>query len=238
MPKSTRAQPLIAIRALRQLIADPEDTSRVFEIIRALGGPSLRQGLKRFRATAVGARVLRENINLLDVLKDRDWLQSLPVGTLGRTYYEFIYGEALSADGLVEASVAKGDTYDFDDPDLRRFGERMRDQHDVWHTLTQYGRDELGEACLLGFTYAQTGNRGVGLIALVGGLKIRQALGRGVLQAIWRGYQAGNRAQWLPAQPWEELLERPIQDVRRELHLTEPREYQVLRDNFAGAAPA
>ena len=112
MPKSTRAQPLIAIRALRQLIADPEDTSRVFEIIRALGGPSLRQGLKRFRATAVGARVLRENINLLDVLKDRDWLQSLPVGTLGRTYYEFIYGEALSADGLVEASVAKGDTYE------------------------------------------------------------------------------------------------------------------------------
>ena len=44
--------------------------------------------------------------------------------------------------------------------------------HDLWHVVTGYGRDELGEACLLAFTYAQNKNRGVGFIAFVGCFKL------------------------------------------------------------------
>jgi ubiquinone biosynthesis protein COQ4 len=32
--------------------------------------------------------------------------------------------------------------------------------HDIWHVLTGYRRDALGEACLVAFSYAQT--RGLG----------------------------------------------------------------------------
>ena len=52
---------------------------------------------------------------------------------------------------LVEASEEQADALDADS-DLALFATRQRDMHDLWHVLTEYGRDELGEACLLGFT--------------------------------------------------------------------------------------
>ena len=52
-----------------------------------------------------------------------------------------------SADGLVDASRSQGNSlYDEMSPDMGRYAQRLRDQHDIWHTLTQYGRDELGDA--------------------------------------------------------------------------------------------
>ena len=223
------ARPRVALRALRQLIADPNDTARVFEIVRAMAGPSLRRGLARFRVTEVGRRVLHGRIDLIDTLRDRAALTALPAGTLGRAYHDFIYGEALSADGLVAASMNETvRTYDFDDRDLARFGERMRDQHDLWHTVAGYGRDTLGEVCLLAFSYAQLANRGIGLIVLVGAWRIGRARGPGVLRAIWQGYRAGQRATWLPGQDWEALLRRPLEEVRALLGIRAPLVYVDL----------
>ena len=221
-----RAQPLVAWRALRQLIADPEDTPRVFEIIRALGGPSLVRGLRRFHRTAVGQRVLDERIDLLDSLRDRDALAALPAGSLGRAYHRFVYAESLTAEGLVDASD-EGHGYDFEDPNLRRYAMRIRDQHDLWHTVTEYGRDPFGEACLLAFTYAQTRNRGVLLIALTAAWKIsRHPDASGVFRAMWRAYRDGCHASWLPAQDWEALLPRPLTQVRRLLAVQAPEAYR------------
>ena len=39
--------------------------------------------------------------------------------------------------------------------DERWMGERLRDIHDLFHVITGYGRDALGELCLLAFTNAQ-----------------------------------------------------------------------------------
>ena len=124
---NSRMQPLVALRALRRLIADPEDTPRVFEIIRAMAGPSLRRGLRRFKQTTTGRQALAERRSLLHTLRNREALAAMPAGTLGRTYYEFVYGESLSADGLAAASMdGEASAYDFDDPELSWYGERMR----------------------------------------------------------------------------------------------------------------
>lgn len=225
-----RAHPLAAARALKQLVADPEDTVRVFEVINAMAGPALARGLARFRRTELGKRVLAERLDLLDVLRDREKLRSLPEGTLGRAYHGFVYGESLTAEGLVAASMNETvRTYGFDDADLSRFGERMRDQHDLLHTLTRYGRDPFGEACLLAFSYAQLPNRGIGMIVLVGAWKIGRELGFGVVRALWQAYRAGQRAIWLPAQDWEALLRMPLADVRRHLGIHAPSVYLEVR---------
>ncbi len=112
----------------------------------------------------------------------------------------------------------------------------MRDQHDLWHTLVDYGRDELGEVCLLAFTYAQTGNRGIGVMALVGSYKLSQYYGRGVFGAVIRAWRDGKRAAWLPGQDWEALLGEPIETVRQRLALVKPERYTSLLT--AGAATA
>ena len=225
-----------ALHALRQLVADPEDTPKVFEIARALGRPSLNRGTQRFKATPVGRRILAERIDLLDTLQDRAALAALPAGSLGRAYYDFVYRENLSADGLVEASVMGGSQLELDDPDTRRYAGRLREQHDLWHTLTGYGRDPFGEICLLTFTYAQTRNSGLGLIAAVGGWKGAAKLGPRVPKAMWAAFHAGRHASWLPEQDWERLLRHPVDTVRRQLAIPPPA--RPYREQMATAQPA
>ena len=225
----------VALAALRKLIANPEDTRRAFEVIRAMAGPALKRGLGRFRGTAFGRRALAEKPSLLRTLSDRQALAALPEGSLGRAYFEFVHGESLSSDGLVEASMnADAQAYAYSDPNLRWYGERMRDQHDLWHIVTQYGRDPFGEACLLTFTYAQTRNRGVGLIAVGAAWRLSRTLGLGALRAMRQAHRAGRRARWLPAQDWEALLRLPVAEVRRRLAVGPPSIYWQVRSARQG----
>lgn len=224
-------RPREAFVALRKLLADPERTEEVFAIVRALSGKTLLRGFLRFRDTAVGQRILAEKRNLIEVLSDRAWLRSLPAGSLGAHYLQFVESQNLSADGLVEASESdRGETYG-DNPDIRRFGERMRDQHDLWHVTTGYWRDVKGEVCLLAFTVAQTKNPGLALITLAGILKIARGSGDWrIARAAWNGYRNGRRAAWLPATEWETMLAKPIGEVRRLLDLRQPRVYPDISE--------
>ncbi len=227
-----RMQPMIAVRALKELIADPEKTDRVFVIVNAMSGNALFNAFQRFRKTETGKNILRQEKTLLCTLQDRDALRAMEADSLGRAYLSFVESEQLSADGLVEASEQSNEILD---PELKLFGERMRDQHDLWHVVTGYGRDTFGEACLLAFTYAQTRNRGVGLIALIGTFKIARELGAEVYKASWRAYRAGKNAAWLPQQHWEHLLAKPLQEVRQELGITPPETYREVLNTYQPA---
>ncbi|MEM7078960.1 MAG: Coq4 family protein [Pseudomonadota bacterium] len=226
---SNRMHPLVAWRALRRLLDDPERTEEVFNVITALAGPALERGYHRFARTPVGAKVLLEDIELVDTLKDRDSLSKLPANSLGRHYLQFVTSENITADGLVDASTDR--EFANMSPGVKKFGTRQRDQHDLWHTLTEYGRDELGEVCLLAFTYAQTRNRGVAAICLAGCFKLAPVYGRGIFGAALRAYREGKQAQWLPAQDWEYMLSQPIDRVRELLNIPVPEAYQALKAN-------
>lgn len=218
-----RMQPLVALRAIRTLLRDPERTDQVFVIIRAMSGNALQKAYARFLITSIGKTIVSERRQLLDVLQDREALAKLPEGTLGRHYLDFTEKEAITADGLVAASE---DDQPINDPGLRLYAERTRDMHDLWHVITDYGRDTFGESCLLAFTYAQTRNRGVGVIALVGLAKLTKEIGSGVGSAMWQAYLGGRKAKWLPAQDWEHLLTRPLKEVRETLNIGPPAKYQ------------
>ncbi len=225
----------VALKALKHLIDNPEDTRQVFVVIRALSGNSLQRGFRRFSQTTNGRQISSRNTDLVDVLKDTVKLRHLSAVSLGRAYYDFITSESLTPDGLVDASEPDDQDQLIQDPGLERYAARLRDQHDLWHVLTGYGRDELGEMCLLAFTYAQTRNRGLGVIALVAAYKLRQSLGAGVFRAAMRAFRAGRRAVWLPAQDWEALLERPVDEIRRQLGIDEPIAYRALISAHANA---
>ncbi|MBX3504097.1 MAG: hypothetical protein KF895_01360 [Parvibaculum sp.] len=225
-PARKRMQPLKAIRAIRALIADKEDTSQVFKIIDALSGDSVGRGFRRFVQTDTGRRILAEKRDLIAALSDRARLSALPAGTLGRTYHEFMAEEDLTADGLVAASEAV-ERIDLRSEDELLFGARLRDQHDLWHVVSGYGRDGLGELALLAFTYAQTRNRGIGFIVLVGARVTAKSLPE---VKIWRvireAYRNGKKAAWLPATDWEAMLEKPLAQVRAELGIATPAAYR------------
>lgn len=235
MANQNPIQPLVAARALKTLMADPERTEQVFIILKALSGNSIRRSFLKFCGTPMGRRILNEERDLVETLRDRDALRALPSGSLGRTYLAFVEAQNLSADGLVEASETG---VEFDDPDFALYAARTRDMHDLWHVLTGYGRDTLGEDCLLAFSYAQLRNPGVAVICFIAALKISRESGESVFGANWKAFQAGRRAAWLPAQDWEALLARPLDEVRAQLRVEAPEAYVTIRERWDGAVAA
>jgi ubiquinone biosynthesis protein COQ4 len=218
----TRLRPFQAVRAVRQLMANPEDTSQVFTIFRALRGRSGIKAFRRFAASPTGAAVLSEKRQLLATLSDRAWLAAQPEGSFGRRYFEFMEAEKLTAEGLVQASQS-WET----DPvpaEMELFRARMRDAHDLTHVLTGYGRDGLGEVCLLAYMYAHNRNLGAALLVLMSLQKMPRVARRAVYQA-WRD---GKQARWLQDQDYEALLSRPLEDVRRELNIADPSMYRAV----------
>jgi len=112
------------------------------------------------------------------------------------------------------------------DPDAYFLRDRLRDTHDLWHTVTGYKGDLIGEASLLAFSFAQTWNPGVGLIVLTALVRGNEP---GVRKLIAGGFVRGVRSAWLPSVKWEDLLARPLEDVRRELRVGAPVTYEPFR---------
>jgi ubiquinone biosynthesis protein COQ4 len=236
MAESNRMRPLRAWRAMHALLRDPDDTARVFEVIAALGGRAGERAFDRFRASETGAHILEQRRDLLSLLSDRERLLALPAGSLGRAYAEFMGREQLSAGGLVDASLAAGGPDPALSAERRLFGARLRDAHDLWHVVTGYGRDLVGEAALLAFTYAQTRTRGIGFIVATALWKGRKE--RAFRRTLVEGYRRGKRAAWLPAADWEALLARPLAEVRAELRLGALPSYEAIRSAGAPALAA
>ncbi len=225
-----KRRPVEALRALRKLVQDPEDTALVFVIMRALTGDAIEKGAARFGRTPTGAAFLRDPHDLVSVLSDRARLAALPEGSLGRSYLQLVERAGITAQGLVEVSEEDVGEYAQLSDEQARYARRLRDSHDLWHTVTGYSTDTLGEVCVVAFSYAQTKNLGFAAIALIGALKIaRESRDLRVLRAAWQAYRDGRRAVWLPAVAWEQLLGKPITRVRQELQITAPLRYRTLR---------
>ncbi len=215
--KPQRMRPLTAFRAFRKLIRDKEDTAQVFEIMRALTGRSGAIGYNRLLKTAEGGRqaFLRDELALK--LDDPVWLARFGPGTVGAEYKAFRDLRGFTAEGLAETARETAPEIDAPHP-VVWYSRRLRDVHDIWHVLTGYGTDALGEACVVSFSYAQTRNLGFGFIGWGAAREIQREnrsipARRAVLQA-WRN---GRRAQWLPGLDYEALFAEPLETARARL---------------------
>src|SRR3546814_15517412 len=76
--------------------------------------------------------------------------------------------EGLTEQGLVDESLKFRRGKPSHDDMLELYGNRLRDTHDLFHILTGYGRDALGEQCVLAFSYSQTPSWGPLFLAWAG----------------------------------------------------------------------
>jgi len=209
------------------LLRNPDDTAQVFRIIEALSGRNGEHTLARLGQTESGRRLLTDKPDLLDRLLDRAALERLPEGSLGAEYLAFLRREGITTEGLRQASL-DGRKWPVGSltPDLEFLRNRMRDQHDLWHVVTGYHGDLIGEASLLAFSFAQTRNPGVGFIVGIAFLRGREPTFR---RLIAEGFVRGLRSEWLPAVDWESLLSLPLAEVRVRLGVGAVPEYAPVR---------
>jgi ubiquinone biosynthesis protein COQ4 len=105
----------------------------------------------------------------------------------------------------------------------------------MYHILSGYGRDALGEAALLGFTHSQHGGLGVSFICFMGGRQIAKRVPKeaDIPGVIKEGRQNGKTAKRLIEQDIISLLPRPLEEVREELNIKPPvayhRAHEVMR---------
>ncbi len=212
-----------AWRAMRRLMTHPEETEQAFETISALSGRDFEQLFQRFVAHPDGRALYLERPSLLATVSDRAALRAMPAGSFGRAYADFMDAAGLDAQGLVDAENKSEAVSRWDGTDAGRewFGDRLRDMHDLWHVLTGYGRDEAGEAANLAFSFAHTPFRGIALILFgIGISPLPEGMGRVTwLRYLYGAWKRGRRSMWLPAVRYEELLPRPLEEVRKALHI-------------------
>jgi ubiquinone biosynthesis protein COQ4 len=211
---------LEAARALVAVLKDPADTKQVFRLVEAMSRATGATTRARMERSRTGARLLAARPEILELLNDRRALEELPPGSLGAAYLGFVRQAGISADGLVQASEEGARSVPGPDGYVQR---RLRDTHDLWHTVTGYGSDLIGEGAVLAFTYAQTFDRGIGLLVAAGLLRARDPDARRVLVAA---LARGLRASWLPGVRWEDLLPLPLDEVRAQLRLGPPPVYE------------
>ena len=225
-----RRRPLKALRHFQELLRNKEDTTQVFYIIEALNGDSFQKQFIKFATSNKGRKRLDQNRNLPELLDNHDWLRTLPEGSLGRAYLNFMTTEGLTAQGLVDEYTASGVNRDYGDPEMNIYGDRLRDTHDMLHVLTGFGRDALGEASVLGFTYALNGGPGVVFIAYGAAWEVRKTAPKGapVLRSINEARRIGKAAQDIVYEDLTELLPRPLSEVRKYLNIELPTYYHEV----------
>ena len=228
-----KLRPFKALHHFRKLIADKEDTEQVFYIFQCLPRPAVVDEAKSFVYSDAGKALRLSEPYLPDLLDDHARLRAMPEGSVAHAYVDFMEREGLSAAGLVAeydqflAGRRYGDL-------LEWYFNRLRDTHDLLHVLTGYGRDSLGEQCVLAFTYGQNPAPGHIFIAYMGGLNVKRTTRSDapVFKAINEARKSGRGCPRLIEQSIISLLAEPLTSARQRLNIVAPQYYGIAHDRF------
>jgi len=225
-------QPLKAWRHFRKLMADKEDTEQVFHIIRSLSGRGFVNRAENFWNSARGRETLMQKRGLVEQLDDHAALRRTAPGSLGHAYCDFMETEGLTAQGLADEYGKFASKHAQYEDLLELYADRLRDTHDLMHVLTGYGRDALGEASVLAFTYSQNPNLGTLFIAYAAAREIKKDVPANVpvYSAVREAQRHGRASRNIVDEDVIALLAMPIDDARRHLNIGKPAAYRRVHD--------
>ena len=211
-----------ALHHFRELIKDKEDTERVFHIYEALPSSDFLPRARALTLSAKGEALRASEPFLPPILDDHAALLAMPEGSVAHAYVEFMRREGLSAAGLVAESDKMGRPKYGDL--VEWYGFRQRDTHDLMHVLTGYGRDALGEQCVLLFTHGQSPSHGHLLLGYAGALNIKKQVKSKapVYRAVREAHRIGKACPPIIEMPIRELLAMDLAEARAMLRIAEP----------------
>ncbi|MEO1041362.1 MAG: Coq4 family protein [Pseudomonadota bacterium] len=224
LPPAMPIRPDKALAAFFRLVRNKEETEHVIDFSVNLNGDCLHKTFRRWYQSPNGQLLAHDDPKaLLRALDDRDRLRSLPVGTVGRTYAEFMDREGLSTDGVAESYRDKDiitDEFPEAYPEYAAFIWYQNLTHDMYHVLTGYNRDSMGELALLNYTSRITGARGIKYLGYMGALRVKsEALDLPVFKIMNNGKKMGLQSKDLVTLDFISILDRPLREVRQELNI-------------------
>jgi ubiquinone biosynthesis protein COQ4 len=221
-------RPFKVLHHFGKLIDDKEDTEQVFHIIEATKGKRSLAQAHDFIASDEGQRFLHDSVDLPAMLDDHARWADCGPNTVAAHYIAFMKREGLSAAGLVAESHRWAPPESLPDDLTQWYFDRVRDTHDLFHVLTGYGRDALGEVSLLSFSYQQNHNKGILFIAYAGARQIKKVSGTKapIFAAIKEGRRLGRTAAKISHQDIAVLMREDIGAARARLNIGKPEVYR------------
>lgn len=215
-----------AVHHFRELLKDKEETSHVFKIFDALPSKMFMPRVRRLALSPHGEALRRAEPALPPILDDHAALRRTPPGSVGHAYCDFMEREGLTAAGLV-AEADKLGRPKYNDL-VQWYSDRSRDVHDLMHVLTGYGRDALGEQCVLLFTHGQQPSQGHLLIGWAGAAHIKRVTKTcaPIFKAALQAQRTGKACPPLTWLPIRDMLALDLQEVRDMLCIPTPTWYQ------------
>lgn len=207
------------------------------EFIVALGEstavePVLRKLQHQMLLDPIGRRILRERPRITSTSLDLDYLRSLPKNTIGKTYIEWLDREGVSPDTRVPVRY-------IDNEELAYIFQRYRECHDFYHAITGLPIIIEGEISVKVFEFMNIGIPMSGLGALMAPWRLKPVQ-RERLFGTYYPWAIKNGASCKPLMNvfWEEILERDVDEVRKELGLEQPPDLRDMREKMKKAKKA
>lgn len=198
-----------ALYSLARLVKDPNRLPEVFEIADALATPKVMQPIVDEVCRDPSARRAVEGRHRIAI--DLDVLRKLPTGTLGREYAAHMDAAKLDPSALPD--LPSHDPISF-------FRAHMYETHDIWHVVTGFGVDLVGELGLQAFYMAQTPGALPAFLLSVGFLRsglYDAKLTKPFMDAVVRGYSMGKTAKPFFGIHWDDWWTLPLSEVRARL---------------------
>lgn len=204
-----RKEFLSGLQGFMAFVQDPNNTESVFDIADAMG---------RTEAQAAAVSYLKSIPEVAQMIEaryiapvpDMQELLKLPKDSLGYVYSSHMTEANFDPEFYRKVVIQDDFTY---------IVLRMRQTHDIWHTVTGFGVDVAGEIGLQAFQLAQ--NRSPLAVMLMAGAILHTIRANAnlneLMQVIDRGYRMGLQAKPFLAQKWEEAWEKPLIEWRSQL---------------------
>lgn len=201
-------------RAGQALFRTLRDSSRTDEIIVAeeiLAQAQLKYWVRHGLFNSDEARdLLADRAEFSDELLDS--LRGLPSESLGFEFARFLDANGLSLDALRQSTpYTPGEAESY-------LMSRLRQCHDLWHTLIGLGTAGHEEVLVHCFSVAQTGLPYSTVIIGLGSIKhmVFERRWSSLSKETRKAYQSGRDARPILAAYWERRWDQPLNDVRRE----------------------
>ena len=209
-----RLQSLKLLASLAAFLKNPDSLDSVLAVGASLkDSPLAKQMTRHLLKNPDFAQLVNDSWRPQPI--DLSTLQTLPVGTLGRSYADQLISQGITPDTLIDPSPIN-DERDY-------IVHRLKETHDITHVLTGFGIDGVSELGLQGFNLAQ--NRSPLAVMLIFGgmltaLQNDEPLAP-MLRALAKGFQMELDAELVISRKLEEGWDRPLNAWRSELRLPE-----------------
>lgn len=219
---------LKALREFQKAPAQDKPMRSIYKAERLFNESVFDRKFKEFCNAEIANKVFSQPRELIDVQCDREYLASLPAGSLGREFLEFMDENLDFYAGYLYEGYKKEWEDHLDTEEKKRFSSRMFACHDFTHLVIGWNRMILGEAHAAAFHSVREQNDSNSFKALikVGYLKVfktTKSIKTALMfkKSIDEAREVGKKIPWLPTVDWESMMAWPLEDVRRELNISE-----------------